>query len=153
MIRVQAGGHVWELPEPSGREGRDLYRACAALIGELGYVAPRQGDDAIQSRREIDGFLRRLSAHPQADEYVLRTWRGGTLDGEPVTIEALDSLPYWAATVPYDATIEAWARLGFFGPAMRAAIEAVAEKAATAGSEPPTTSSDDLSSPEPIPSS
>lgn len=128
MIRVQGDSHLWEVPEPRGREGRDLFRAAQAVIGACGWVPPVPGMTSADIASSMSGFVSRVAAHPGGHALVVATLKGGTMDGIPVTAEMLDDLPVVEMLEPYEACLEVWVRLGFFGQALSKAWAEAAKR-------------------------
>lgn len=115
MIRVEYDGIAFEAPEPRGRAGRQLYAQAAALIAECGW-------DPTVTASAISDFVFRLAAHPRADAALIATFTGGTMAGRPLTLDALDALPIQQVSAPWEALVEVWGILGFFGPRVRTAL-------------------------------
>lgn len=80
-MRIVTDNHIFELDEPAGREGRQLFRAASAVIAECGWVPP--GSDPEHAAAHVDRFIFALAGHRQGDAMVLATLGGGTMDGEP----------------------------------------------------------------------
>lgn len=135
MLRIDSDAHVWEVPEPAGTEGRTLFRAAQAVIGACGWVPPVAGMAKTEIAAGMSGFVSRVAAHPGGHAVVLETLKGGTLDGAPVTAATLDALPFAEMLEPYEVCLEAWMRLGFFGPALARATRQIAEAKETPSSE------------------
>jgi len=103
-MRIETEHHVFEIDEPAGREGRELFRSASALIAECGWEPAH-----------ADRFIFALAGHPRGEQALIATLGRGTMDDEPFAVRALDKLPIEHSKEPWDALLEAWIRLGFFG--------------------------------------
>ncbi len=117
-MRIKHGkdesAHVWAGEPPAGSDGLRLYRRCAALIAS----------ERLHSRlvNPIEAAAA-LAAHPDGDALVLATMTGWERDGHPVTRAFLGTLTAPEAILePWLVCLEAWVRLGFFGPVPLAAL-------------------------------
>lgn len=116
-MRVTHQGHEWSGEEPRGSEGMRLYRRCAALI------ASERLASRLASPVEAAGAL---AAHPDGEAVVLATLAGWTRDERPVGRPLMDFLAAPETILePWLVCLEVWGRLGFFGPAVLGALQAL----------------------------
>jgi hypothetical protein len=118
MIRISYGkdesAHVWSGEPVAGSDGMRLFRRCAALIASE-RLHTRLGNPIEAASA--------LAAHPDGDAVLLATFAGWERDGHPVTRAFLATLATPEAILePWLVCVEAWGRLGFFGPAVLAGL-------------------------------
>jgi hypothetical protein len=113
-MRIPHAGHEWIGEPPAGSDGLRLFRRCAAVIASE-RLASRIGTPIEAAAA--------LASHPDGDGLLLGTFAGWTRDGHPVTRAALDALSAPETILePWLVCLEAWGRLGFFGPALLAGL-------------------------------
>lgn len=140
MIRVESSGHVFELEEPRGSKGLALHRLCSGVIGACKFTPPMVGMSRAEAASAMHGFMMRLVAHPQGQAVLAATLGLGTMDDAPFELALLEAMPITECMAPWEALIEVWTRLGFFGAGMREALLAADQLRQAANQEETPTS-------------
>ncbi len=126
-VSVSTANHEWEIAEPAGAAGRALFRSCAQVIAECGWIPPEAtiGDVEVTARN-LDRFIYALAGHGNGERVLLLTMNGATIDGVkygdpngPSFAQWLDALPLSEQLEPWRALFGIWVRLGFFGDQLR----------------------------------
>jgi hypothetical protein len=139
-VRIETGENdgraptVWEIPEAIGPAALSLSRAARAVIGELRLMSAWNPHDAQA----------RIAGHSEGPRLLGVTLIGGTVDGVQITRAVLDGIELDPdrCLEPWYALIDAWARMGFFGPGLRRQVLQALEKTTeTPTSDSPTPSS------------
>lgn len=121
-MQIKHGTHVWSGEPPAGSDGIRLFRRCAALIASE-RLASRLGSPIEAAAA--------LAAHPDGETVLLETFSGWTRDGHPVARAFVATLSAPETMLePWLVCLEAWGRLGFFGPALLAGLKAADERRA-----------------------
>jgi hypothetical protein len=130
MMRIETEHYTFELTEPTGRDGRQLWRQAAALIAQSGWVTPLADGDPAERVARVDRFVFYLAGHQHGEQLLRATLCGGTVtprdsgEPEPITPKWLDKVPLTHSKEPYDALFQAWVDLGFFGDGLKKASAA-----------------------------